>query len=213
MLRLVIFDLDQTLLNTLTRFYKIFNLILEKFGCKTIKWNIFIKNYHNDTLNDFICINRKNFWNEFLRHYSDIICEKDRPIPGSLKTLRSLKDHGVKIVVTTGRMAPNNEIWKELKRYGMDKYVDHVITRFDHYGDGRKRTEMIKSAMQRFGAKPQETIFVGDYWPDMQSGKEAGVLTIGVLTGHENRERLKKNGADIVIENVGKLMSVIGNML
>ncbi len=213
MLKLAIFDLDQTLINTLARFYKIFNIMLENFGCKIVTWDVFIKKYHKDTLDEFICVDKKTFWNEFLRHYNDIQCEKDRPINGAIETLRSLKGHRVKIVITTGRMVPSNEVWKELKRYDMDKYVDYVITRFDYYGDGKRRTEMIEFAMQKFGANPNETIFVGDYWPDMQSGKETGVLTIGVLTGHENEEKLKKNGANVVIENVGKLMDVIGDML
>ena len=213
MLKLAIFDLDQTLLNTLARFHKIFNLMLQRFGCKTVDWNDFVKKYHEDTLDDFVCVDRKTFWNEFLKHYNDITCEKDRPIDGALETLRSLKKHGVKIVVTTGRMVPAEEIWEELRRFGMDKYVDFVITRVDHYGDGRRRVEMIESAMKKFGAKPDETIFVGDYWPDMQSGRQMGVLTIGVLTGHENEEKLRINGADIVIESVGKLMDVLKDKL
>jgi len=209
MVKLVIFDLDQTLINTLPRFYRIFNQSLEKFRCEPVEWDVFVRKYHEDTLNNFVCVDVKTFWDYFLRHYNDIPCEEDKLIDGALETLKRLKDKGIKVVITTGRIIPREKIWEELRKYGIDIYVDEVFTRYDYYGDGKRRNEMLLHAMEEFHAKPKETIFVGDYWPDMVSGKEAGVFTVGVLTGHENEEKLKKYGADVVIESVAELFNVI----
>ncbi len=209
MLKLVIFDLDQTLLNTLPRFHKIFNMSLKHFNCNEVNWDIFIVNYKDDTLNKFVCVGRKKFWDYFLEHYNDVICPRDSPIEGSVETLKFLKERKIKIVIITGRMVSREDVWDELRRFGMDKYIDFVYTRKDNYEDGRKRTELIKEAMKRYNVKKEETIFVGDYWPDMQSGREAGVFTVGVLTGHENEEKLKKYGANIVVNSVKDLISLL----
>ncbi len=209
MLRLVIFDLDQTLLNTLPRFYRVFNSSLKHFGAEEIDWNTFIRDYAEDVLNNHVPVEPREFWDYFLSHYNDIECGKDEPIEGAIEVLKLLKDKGINVVVTTGRMVPASEVWKELERFGLAPYVDYVYTRLDRYGDGRRRTELIIEAMKRFSASREETAFVGDYWPDMQSGREAGIFTVGVLTGMESEEKLKENGADVVIPSVRHLPEVL----
>ncbi len=212
MLRLVLFDLDQTLLNTLPRFHRIFNLTLKHFGAEEISWEEFMREYKNDNLNSFIPVEPRQFWDYFLEHYNDIECVRDKVIDGAPEALQFLKNRGVAVVVITGRMVPRQEVWKDLQRFGLDRYVDFVYTRRDNYEDGRRRTELIKQAMREFHASSRETMFVGDYWPDMQSGKEAGVITVGVLTGLESEEKLKKHGADYVIESVKYLPRLIENL-
>ncbi len=213
MYRLAIFDLDQTLVDTLHRFHRIFNMSLEKFGCRQVGWEDFVKKYREDTLNDFVCVSRRKFWDYFLSHYNDILCEKDALIPGARELLQNLKSRGLKIAIVTGRMAPAEKVWEELKRYGISELIDLVLTRHDNYCDGHHRTELLRDAMQRLNAKPEETFFVGDYWPDMQSGKEAGVFTIGVLTGHEDEDLLRNNGADEVVQSVGELLNGKRNII
>jgi len=213
MLKLVIFDLDQTLINTLPRFYRIFNLALEHFGAEPIDWDSFIRDYAYDILNRHIPVEPKEFWDYFLSHYNDIECEKDRLIDGAKDVLKFLKDRGINVVITTGRMVPAEKVWDELRRFGIDKYVDFVYTRLDGYGDGRRRTELIREAMKKFNASKDETILVADYWPDMQSGREVGIFTVGVLTGLEDEGKLRDNGADAVIPSVKDLIGVIKNRL
>ena len=213
MLKLVIFDLDQTLINTLPRFHRIFNKSLEHFGGKPIDWDTFIKDYADDILNRHVPVEPRIFWDYFLSHYNDIECKRDEPIEGALDVLKFLKDRGIKVVITTGRMVPSSEVWKELERFGMDKYVDLVYTRLNNYGDGRRRTELIREAMKRFNVSKDETMLVADYWPDMQSGREAGVLTVGVLTGLEGEKKLREHGADAVIESVRDLPKLLDDLI
>ncbi len=213
MLKLVIFDLDQTLLNTLPRFHRIFNMALKHFHAPEVDWDTFIRDYAEDTLNKHVPVEPRQFWDYFLSHYNDLICEKDEPIPGAREVLDYLKNKGLHIVITTGRMVPADEVWRELRRFNMDKYVDFVYTRLDKYGDGRRRTELIKEAMKKFDAGKDETMLVADYWPDMQSGREVGIYTVGVLTGLESEEKLRENGADEVIDSVKDLPRIVENLL
>jgi phosphoglycolate phosphatase len=213
MLKLVIFDLDQTLIDTLPRFHRVFNMALEHFGAESIDWNLFIRDYAYDILNRHLPVEPKEFWDYFLSHYNDVECEKDKLIDGAVDVLKYLKEKGINVVITTGRMVPSDEVWEELRRFGIDEYVDYVYTRLDGYGDGRRRTELIREAMRRFNANKDETILVADYWPDMQSGRDVGIYTIGVLTGLESEGKLRENGADAVIPSVKDLPRVIENRL
>jgi len=209
MFKLAIFDLDQTLVDTLPRFHKIFNMALKNFGCNEVSWNDFIKRYKDDTLNYYVCVDHRTFWDWFLSHYNDIKCDGDKLIPGAKETLKELKKMEMKIAIITGRMVSPNSVMKELDEFSLSSFVDLVYTRLNNYCDGRRRTELIIEAMKYFNVDKNETFFVGDYWPDMQSGREAGILTIGVLTGHENPEKLMENGADFVIESVEELVPTL----
>lgn len=210
MLKLAIFDLDQTLLNTLHRFHRIFNLALKHFGATEISWEEFMEEYKNDNLNRFIPVKPRIFWDYFLEHYNDIVCVEDTLVPGADEALEYIKkEKKAKVAIITGRIVPKDYVWDDLRRFNIERYVDFVYTRKDNYEDGVKRAQLIKEAMSKFNSSPPETIFVGDYWPDMQSGREAGVITIGVLTGYESEEKLKRNGADYVIESVKYLPKLL----
>ncbi len=209
MLKLAIFDLDQTLIDTLPRFYRIFNMSLKKYGCSEIEWDDFVVKYKEDILNDYVCVEKREFWDYFLSHYNDIFCERDRLIDGAYDTLSRLKELGVDNVIITGRLVPSSDVWEELKRFGIAEFIKMVYTRKDNYCDGRRRTELIIEAMKKLGARKENTVFVADYWPDMQSGREAGVFTVGVLTGHENAEKLIENGADVVIDSVKEFVPLL----
>ena len=213
MLKLAIFDLDQTLVNTLPRFFRIFNSSLEHFGGKPVDWDTFIRDYAEDVLNRHVPVEPKEFWDYFLSHYNDLECREDRVIEGARDVLKFLKDRGIRVVITTGRMVPPEKVWEELRRFGLDAFVDEVYTRLTNYGDGRRRTEMIRKAMEKFRASPEETVLVADYWPDMQSGRETGVFTVGVLTGLESEEKLRENGANVVVRSVKELPEAISHFI
>ena len=209
MLKLVIFDLDQTLVNTMHRFYILFNDALSKFGCKSVTWEAFIEKYKEDNLSTYICTENRIFWDYFLSHFNDRECTEDSLIHGTSSVLSELKKNGLIIVIVTGRMVPASSVWEELEKFDIAKYVDYVYTRNDNYCDGFRRTELILKAMKKFDACPEETVLVADYWPDMQSGREAGVFTVGVLTGHVNKRQLLENGANRIIPSVAELMPVL----
>ena len=61
--------------------------------------------------------------------------------------------------------------------------------------------------MRRAGAKPEDTVSVGDAVWDVEAAKKAGIKTIGVLTGGAySAEELKEAGAEEVYENCAALL-------
>jgi len=216
--KLVILDMDQTILDTLHRFYNTFNKVIVLCGGREVSWEEFLKIFCSDELDKLRpekC-SRKRFWREFRRRYSGWIHEMDKPIDGVFETLEWLRENGFKIIITTGREADKEEIWWELRKFGLDKYSDDVYTLREQ--DPRheeilfSRKGLLKMVLEKYRVKPHETIFVGDYWVDMKSGKEAGVITVGVLTGCKEPILLRQHGADYVIKDISRLPKLIKNL-
>ena len=54
-------------------------------------------------------------------------------------------------------------------------------------------------AARSFGVLPEECMYIGDSGTDMQTGKAAGMYTVGVLWGYRDLEELEENGADTAV--------------
>lgn len=212
---LIILDLDQTIIHTLHRFYETFNQVLELYGGTRISWDKFFKLFCDDNLDALrpMGTDRIEFWREFSRRYSGWIHENDHPINGAVNTLEWLKNNGFTVVITTGREADSDEIWWELRVFGLDKYVDEVYTIKDQdYIDKDllfSRRNLLEKIILNYGVNAGRTIFVGDYWVDMESGSQVGLITVGVLTGCKEARLLREHGARYIVEDISKLPELI----
>ncbi len=211
--KLAIFDLDQTLLDTLPRFYEVFNRVLEEVGGARVDWELFLEMYKRDELNELLPsgVGVEDFWRRFLELYDEHDPSSDRVLPGVEQVLAELKRRGTKIVVVTGRRSRPEVVLDNLARHGLDKYVDAVYTATcaEELEFMFSKKEMILKALEDFGVGPSEAIFVGDYRYDMLSGKRAGVLTIGVTTGYESESVLRQYGADRVVNALCEILEAI----
>jgi len=215
-IKLIVLDLDLTLIDSLHRFYSIFSKVLEKLCKRSVSWSVFLKHFSRDTLNSLIPegIDPMRFWKEFRRRYAiEPIHPKDKLISGALETLEWLKRKGYRVIVTTGREVPEEKVWEELNYFRIDKYVDKVYTLASQDPSIEDvafiKTGILELIMKDFNVKPEEILFVGDYWVDMESCKRLGIIGVGVLTGHESEEKLRKFGAKYVIESIKDLPKLL----
>lgn len=77
---------------------------------------------------------------------------------------------------------------------------------------GKPNREMAEAAMEKLGAKPDETAIVGDrYYTDMEMGFRAGFTSILVLSGETKAGDVKKfpRQPDFVFADVGELADAI----
>lgn len=216
-----IFDLDCTLVDTLKRFYDVFNEMLEEHESQPLAWDEFFKGYIADTLDDVVAVpsdegrERKlhEFWLEFLRRYraSD---PGGKLIPGVREVFQKLHDAGVPIAVITGCIAPAAKVRDELASFGLDKFVSAIATGDDAIRDLNEKhhfskVEILKLAAERLGVDPRECVTVGDYWNDVTGGKALGAKTVAVLSGLMRRELLEKFEPDAIVESVRDLPKVV----
>ena len=63
----------------------------------------------------------------------------------------------------------------------------------------------LRKAMTQCGAKPSETVMVGDSAVDIHAGRAAGVYTCGVTGGFRSRAELEAAGCDLILSNLAEL--------
>lgn len=213
--KIIIFDLDQTILDTIYRFYDVFNETRLKYGLEELPWDVFYKQYTEDTLNDTIpkSIDLQEFWNHFLSIYTYRRHKNDRVISGIREALEKLKQMGYYLIVITSRIAAHNDIKKELMEFGLDDLVDETYALSKELNNNNEKLfskkGILMHILKKHNTVPRKTIFVADYWVDMVVAKEVNLFTVGVLTGHESKEKLIKHGADVVIDSVRDLPELI----
>jgi phosphoglycolate phosphatase len=78
---------------------------------------------------------------------------------------------------------------------------------------GKPDPQMIETAMAKVGADRARTVMIGDTVHDMRMAKAAGVKAIGVAWGYHDAEELMAEGADVVISRVDELDGAIGRLL
>lgn len=152
--------------------------------------------------------------------------------PDTLETIERLRNAGINIGSTNGFNAPMMTIVAETAK--KERYSpDFMATFEDVEGYGRPFPYMIHKNMQYFKNKSvDEVIKVGDTVSDIQEGKNAGVLTVGVIEGSSlmgisydeyqklemgKKDRLKQSvalrfqqaGADICVNNLKELTEYI----
>jgi phosphoglycolate phosphatase len=123
---------------------------------------------------------------------------------GTRELLRSLHRQGVKTgVITRNCLAAVQTLFPDI-----DGYVQTVIT--------REQTPRVKPdpghlmmALDRLNIEVEQAAMVGDHPLDIQTGRAAGVFTIGVLTGYSGREALERAGADLILSAAADIPALL----
>jgi phosphoglycolate phosphatase len=128
------------------------------------------------------------------------------PFPEAKEVLASLKRRSVKLAVLTnsGRRAAT----RILERSSLSRYFDFVLTR-DDVEAMKPRPEGVIQAVSLFSLPKERVVYVGDSMYDIMAAKAAGLKVVSVATGNYTVERLKSEGADIVVGSLRELASVL----
>jgi len=90
----------------------------------------------------------------------------------------------------------------------LDRYVDLFLPREKVLWPKPDPTHLVQ-AILALDVLPPEAIMVGDHPIDIISGKKAGTLTVGVLTGRIQEEEMKGASPDLILPTIESLPELI----
>jgi HAD superfamily hydrolase (TIGR01509 family) len=114
-------------------------------------------------------------------------------------TLAALRGHGhqVGIVTRNCRVA----VAEALRRVPLPH--DALLTRND-VAHAKPHPEHLERMLEALRADPSDAVMVGDHWMDVQAGRRAGMLTVGILDAH-GPERFEKMAPDLLLRSVSEI--------
>ena len=214
-MKLVVFDLDGTLINSLEDLADSANWMLLQHGYPTHPvdaYRYFVGDGMRKLIERILPPEERNDVRieqckaEFVAYYTIHMEDKTVVYPGMIELLKELKDRGLKIAVATNKVhiavAPL-----------MAKYFPGI--RFDSMIGQREgipvkpHPQIMYDILRETDCQPSETLHVGDTATDMQLAHSAGVTPVGVLWGYRPLEELQEAGAKFIIEKPEELLGLV----
>ncbi|MDO4438888.1 MAG: HAD family hydrolase [Eubacteriales bacterium] len=233
MIKACIFDLDGTLSDTVTSIAFSANSSLKKEGLMELPKDNFkyyagngagelVRRYLKDTkrevkegivLNEGALVHEPDNENDFQYYFDSYMAEfskycmyEVKPYAGILELLNALKNRGIKLAVLS------NKPDAQTKEVVADLFGNEFFDRVYGHRPSVERKPSPAGALQiakELSVKPEECLYFGDTDTDMQTGKNAGMKTVGVLWGFRDKEELESNGADIIISSPEEIIDYI----
>jgi HAD superfamily hydrolase (TIGR02253 family) len=130
------------------------------------------------------------------------------PYPNVKPVLKKLKRRKIKLGIITD--APALKAWKRLNAMGLDDLFDTVIA-FEDTGRKKPHKLPFRLALKKLNLKPEEVLFVGD-WPekDIKGARNAGMKTVFARYGGR-KSCLAKCPADYTIDDIKTIITIVDN--
>ena len=130
-------------------------------------------------------------------------------MPGSEDTFAFLRQHDMRICLTTGFAPPTRDL--VIRTLGWEGIIDLALSPADS-GRGRPWPDMILTAVLRLRIDDvAEVAVVGDTASDLEAGTRSGAsMVVGVLTGSHTRAELGLAPHTHIIDSVADLRSLLG---
>jgi pyrophosphatase PpaX len=126
------------------------------------------------------------------------------PYPDIEDALVDLRDAGRRLGIVTSKSRDAVDLaWAVLPR--LEGLFDAVVSAEDSERH-KPAPDPVLRALEHLGADPDGACYVGDSPFDIESGRAAGVTTIGVTWGFFPRAALDAVGPDMIVETPGELV-------
>jgi len=117
--------------------------------------------------------------------------------------LKNVKDRGMKIgIITRTCIDVIRSVFVDV-----EQYVDVVLTR-ENMRQVKPHPAHALEALRMLDVGPAEAMLVGDHPTDVTAGKEAGMVTAGVLTGRTQRMAFEDVGATFVLADIRDILQL-----
>lgn len=215
MKKLVIFDLDGTLLNTIGDLAQSTNYALKQCGFpihNTDSYRTFVGNGINKLFERSLPEEKRNEENImkvrsfFLPYYNLHKSDLTQPYKGVTELLTALQERGCMIAVASNKYQAATE--KLARSYFPGINFIKVLGQREGIPT-KPDPHIINEIIQAAGVSKEETIYVGDSNVDIITGHNAGVDVVGVSWGFRSRRELQENNPLTIIEEAEEILLLL----
>ncbi|MDO4984656.1 MAG: HAD-IA family hydrolase [Prevotella sp.] len=207
-----IFDLDGTLLDTITDLAASCNYALRTHGMPEHSVDDvrrFVGNGVRKLMERAIPHGAENpdfeaTFATFREHYMDHSLDTTQPYPGIPEVLADLKARGCRLAVVSNKMMAATV---ELCRHFFPDTIEVAIGEHEAEGIRKKPApDTVFAALRELGVEKDRAVYVGDSDVDVQTAANSGLPCISVLWGFRDRDFLIQHGAKTFISAPSELL-------
>jgi phosphoglycolate phosphatase len=208
--RLVVYDLDGTLADTLEDIAASANHVLRELGLPFVDAPA-VRSYIGRGIRELVarCVGTNDggridrALRMYREHYGRHLLDRSRLYPGARDVLEYFRQSGCIQAVITNKPDPYST--KLLQGLGVAGYFEAIIA-----GDGpypkKPDPESLRALMERQQASPDDTVFIGDSGVDVETSRRAGVLSIAVRHGFGDAGELSAACPDALVDDFAGLL-------
>jgi phosphoglycolate phosphatase len=210
-LKVAVFDLDGTLVNTIDDLKIACDTVLKEYG-RDYEWSVddykrfvgngikkLVERAFDHTLNE---AELDEAFRKASALYNEIKLDHAHAYDGIKEQLNLLKAKGLKLAVVTNKPdAAAKNMVETIFGKGTFDFISGAAEGTPH----KPHPASTLRALDALGCKPDKAIFFGDSNVDMQTAKNAGIKAIGVTWGFRSRQELEKEHPFKIIENTDEI--------
>jgi phosphoglycolate phosphatase len=206
--RLLAFDFDGTIADTLGEVHRIYNELAPDFGLQQV---------HADSIKDLRQLSINELLSELgvsKRQVPSLLTkgtrllrsriERVELIEGMRETLVALQPKVEHFGILTSNTSENVELF--LKHHKLDHLFHFISSKSKLSG----KAKHLKSILTTFSLKEDEMLYIGDELRDIKACKKAGIPIAAVSWGFNDHEALKAAGPEYLFESPKELMKLLG---
>lgn len=217
-IKLVVFDLDGTLADTLPDIAGALEKVTAKYGEYGDLQQLVRKSIGNgakklvERVFDALGISKEHLEEDLAEYralYAKDSCIDTVLYPNTLKVLEELKKRGIAMAVAT--MKPRESTKEVLEKMGIADYFSLVLSADDMQAP-KPDPWSVYTCAKHVGVSPEQALMIGDSMTDVGAGKASGAVSVAVLGGYSDREKMLKSGADYLVEEIGALLPILDEL-
>lgn len=209
----IIFDLDGTVLDTLTDITNALNKTLSSFN-KTNRTPLEVRSFLGNGAKVLVKKSLNNneeeletIYQAYVKNYESNTNTYTKPYDGIMELLNTLKqDYKLAIVSNKHQEA-------------VDKIIASIFPNIFSYVIGERKNikkkpepDMLLLAIHELNSKIEETIFIGDSEVDIETARNANVKSVGVTWGFRDKKVIIEENPNYIIDRPNELLDILNSL-
>ena len=136
----------------------------------------------------------------WIQHYGE---QNAQLVEGAKSTIAALKEQNYRLgVVSSGSVC---RVTREIKESGVAEFFEVVVCN-EQMENKKPHPEGLDTALRALGCTPEQSAYVGDSPEDIEMGKRAKMLTVGVRSEYPTSWKLESYDPDIFLKSFNELL-------